>query len=207
LEWKVSSGLTDYEEAIQSMEQRVADIIAANSPELVWLVEHPPLYTGGTSARAEDLLDHNKFPVYNTGRGGEYTYHGPGQRVVYVMLDLKKREAQDIKLYVANLEKWIINSLGLLNIVGMRRQGRVGIWVEDPYGFEKKIAAIGIRVRKWVTYHGIAININPNLSHFSGIVPCGISEFGITSLQEMGCPATKGCVDGILRQEFGKVFG
>jgi lipoyl(octanoyl) transferase len=206
VEWKTSTGLTPYEEAVKAMEERVAQIAAGDAPELVWLVEHPPLYTAGTSAKEADLLEANKFPVYETGRGGEYTYHGPGQRIAYVMLDLKKREQQDIKLYVRNLEQWIINTLAVLHINGERREGRVGIWVDDGYGNEKKIAAIGIRVRKWVTYHGIAININPNLSHFSGIVPCGIAEYGVTSLQDLGCPAPMACVDEVLKQEFWRVF-
>jgi lipoyl(octanoyl) transferase len=206
VEWKTTSDLTPYDEAIRAMEERVAAIVAGDKPELVWLVEHPPLYTAGTSAKVADLLDTKRFPVYNTGRGGEYTYHGPGQRIAYVMLDLKKRNAQDIKLYVANLEQWIINTLAVLGLQGERRTGRVGIWIDDGYGNEKKIAAIGIRVRKWVTYHGIAININPDLSHFAGIVPCGIAEYGVTSLQNLGSPAPMNCVDEILKQEFGKIF-
>jgi lipoyl(octanoyl) transferase len=207
LEWKISNDLVPYETAVQTMEERVAGIVAGNADELVWLLEHPSVYTAGTSAKADDLLDGNKFPVYNVGRGGEYTYHGPGQRVAYVMLDLRKRKSEDLKLYVKNLEQWIINTLAVLNIHGERRDGRVGIWVDDGYGAEKKIAAIGIRVRKWVTFHGIAINVNPDLKHFAGIVPCGIKQYGVTSLAEMGCPAPMSCVDAILQQEFGKIFG
>ncbi|MCE3231950.1 MAG: lipB [Rickettsiaceae bacterium] len=207
MEWKTSPGLISYEEAVAQMEARVAGIIAGTEDEMVWLVEHPPLYTAGTSAKAADLLDSTRFPVYSTGRGGEYTYHGPGQRVAYVMLNLKQRNAEDLKLYVSNLEQWIINTLAVLGIKGERHKGRVGIWVDDGYGNEKKVAAIGIRVRKWVTYHGIALNINPDLKHFSGIVPCGIKEYGVTSLAGLGCPANMACLDAILQQEFGKIFG
>ncbi len=206
LQWKISDGLTPYDDAIKVMEGRVAAIISGDAPELVWLVEHPPLYTSGTSAKPEDLLDAEKFPIYAAGRGGQYTYHGPGQRVAYVMLDLKKRDAQDIKAFVRNLEEWVINSLEQLDITGERRSGRVGIWV-DCNGGEKKIAAIGIRVRKWVTYHGISLNINPDLSHFEGIVPCGISQYGVTSLHDCGKVVSMEQADNILKEEFLKIFG
>ncbi len=179
---KTSNNPVSYEDALSFMEQRVADIRKGKADECLWFLEHPPLYTAGTSAKAEDLLD-ARFPVYETGRGGQYTYHGPGQRVVYVMLDLKARQdVPDIKHYVWQLEEWIIRALERFDIKGERREGRVGIWVVQPDGGEAKIAALGVRVRHWVTYHGIAINVAPDLSHFSGIVPCGISEYGVTSL-------------------------
>lgn len=182
MELKKSQKLIPYEEAIAFMEGRVSAIRSGEKPECVWLLEHPPLYTAGTSASKEDLLE-ARFPVYETGRGGEYTYHGPGQRVAYVMLDLKKRQKEpDIKKYVWQLEEWIIQTLALLNIKGERREGRIGIWVVGKDNIERKIAAIGVRIRHWVSYHGIAINLNPDLSHFEGIVPCGIKEFGVTSI-------------------------
>jgi len=199
--------LQDYHESSQTMEQRVAQIIEGKEDELLWFVEHPPLYTAGSSAKEEDLIDKDKFPVYETGRGGQYTYHGPGQRVVYAMLNLKQRDAMDIKAYVYNLEQWVINTLTTLGIDGQRRQGRVGIWVVSDQGKEEKIAAIGIRVRKWVTYHGIALNINPDLSHFEGIVPCGISQYGVTSLKKLGITIPMNEIDDILKQEFEKIFG
>jgi len=206
VQWKISDGLINYEDALSAMENRVADIISGNKPELVWMLEHPPLYTSGTSAKESDLLDANKFPVYKTGRGGEYTYHGPGMRIAYIMLDLKKRSAQDIKAYVYNLEQLIINTLSHFDIKGERRKGRVGIWVVMPDGSESKIAAIGIRVRKWVTYHGIAINLNPDLSHFGGIVPCGISEHGITSISALGKKASLSELDRALKDEYNLLF-
>ncbi len=184
VEWLSAENPVAYDDAVMFMEERVAAVRAGQVDELVWLTEHPPLYTAGTSARDSDLLD-ARFPVYRTGRGGEYTYHGPGQRVAYVMLDLKKRQgAPDIKRYVWQLEEWIIMALATFGIDGGRREGRIGIWV-DTDGTEKKIAAIGVRVRRWVSYHGIAINVDPDLSHFDGIVPCGISEYGVTSVAEM----------------------
>lgn len=177
-------GTVAYESALSQMEARVAAIRDGEAEELIWLLEHPPLYTAGTSAKDADLLD-PRFPVYETGRGGEYTYHGPGQRVGYVMLDLKKRQqVPDIKKYVWQLEEWIIRSLAMLGVTGERREGRVGIWVSTPEG-EAKIAAIGVRVRRWVSYHGISINVDPDLSHFGGIVPCGISEYGVTSIAKV----------------------
>ena len=188
------------------MEDRVAQINLKTAQELLWFVQHPPLYTAGTSADSADLLDSNKFPVYQTGRGGQYTYHGPGQQVVYVMLDLKQRNAMDIKLYVRNLEQWLINSLAVFGVEGQRRDGRVGIWVVLEDKTEAKIAAIGIRVRKWVTYHGIALNISPNLSHFDGIVPCGISQYGVTSLEKLGIKIAKEEAQEVLQEEFNKIF-
>lgn len=183
-EWIITPGLTPYEDALAFMEERVAGIQEGTVPECIWLLEHPPLYTAGTSAKAGDLLD-ARFPVFKTGRGGEYTYHGPGQRVVYVMIDLKRHQQKlDVRAYVCALERWVIAALAPLEIKGERRDGRIGVWVETPAG-EKKIAAVGVRIKRWVTMHGIAINICPDLSHFSGIVPCGIKEYGVTSVTEM----------------------
>ena len=207
MEFKTSEKLVDYDAGVSFMEERVAGIRAGEADECVWFLEHPPLYTAGTSAKDSDLLD-ARFPVYKTGRGGEHTYHGPGQRVAYVILDLKKRQqAPDIKQYVWQLEEWIIRTLAHFDITGERRAGRVGIWVAAG-GTEKKIAAIGVRVRHWVTYHGIAINVNPDLSHFSGIVPCGISDYGVTSLSQVsGCQEVRvDALDEILRAEFETLF-
>lgn len=189
------------------MEARVAAIRAGVAPELVWLVEHPPLYTAGTSAKAGDLLDGERFPVHQTGRGGQYTYHGPGQRVAYVMVDLHRR-GRDLRSYVCNLEQWVISTLARFDIAGERRSGRVGIWVDRGNGREDKIAAIGVRVRHWVTYHGIALNVSPDLSHFEGIVPCGIADanLGVTSFADLGVDATMDDVDQALRNTFGEVF-
>lgn len=205
MEWKVSNGLVDYEGAVSAMEARVADIRSSAAADQVWLLEHPPLYTAGTSAKTSDLLN-PQFPVFETGRGGQFTYHGPGQRVAYVMLDLKKRQkSPDIKKYVCDLEGWIIRTLDRFDIKGERREGRIGIWVVTPTG-EKKIAAIGVRIRHWVAYHGISINVNPNLSHFDGIVPCGISEFGVTSLHDLGKTITMSELDQALKETFEEVF-
>ena len=211
IEWRISDSLVDYPEALAFMEQRVADIRAGSAPECVWLLEHPPLYTAGTSAADDELLDGNRFPVYQTGRGGRYTYHGPGQRIAYVMLDLKRR-GSDVRRYVHDLEEWVIQSLQGFNVIGERREGRVGIWVRNgapsnPATQENKIAAIGVRIRRWVSYHGIAINVEPDLEHFSGIVPCGIEEHGVTSLWDQGVTATMNDVDLQLRQSFEAVFG
>ncbi|WP_299616852.1 lipoyl(octanoyl) transferase LipB [Pelagibius sp.] len=210
LEWRIEPGLTGYREAVAAMERRVAAIRDGGAPELIWLVEHPPLYTAGTSARAEDLLQPDRFPVFKTGRGGEYTYHGPGQRVVYVLLDLKRR-GPDLRRYVHDLEDWIIRSLARFSVTGERRDGRVGIWVERSEGApghrEDKIAAIGVRVRRWVTYHGLAINVEPDLAHFDGIVPCGIAEHGVTSLVDLGLPVGLADIDAALRSTFEEVFG
>ena len=190
IEWTFSANPIEYDDAIAVMEGTVADIREGTSPEQIWLLEHPPLYTAGTSAKTDDLLS-DKLPVHETGRGGQYTYHGPGQRVGYVMLDLKKsQKTPDIKDYVCKLEQWIIDTLGEFDITGERREGRVGIWVVKPNGSEAKIAAIGVRVRHWVTYHGFSININPDLSHFDGIVPCGINEHGVTSFEDLGIEIT-----------------
>jgi len=204
VEWKVRPGLLPYPEAVDFMEARVEEIAAGNAPELVWLVEHPPIYTEGTSADPADLID-PRFPVFKTGRGGQYTYHGPGQRVAYVMLDLKRRKP-DVRAYVHNLEEWLIRTLARFNVKGERREGRVGIWVQRG-SREDKIAAIGVRLRHWVSYHGISLNVDPDLSHFSGIVPCGVREHGVTSLADLGIPATMADADVNLKAAFAEVFG
>ena len=213
VEWRVEPGLTPYPEALALMEARAEAIRSNGAAELVWLVEHLPLYTAGTSAQPADLVDAARFPVFNAGRGGEYTYHGPGQRVAYVMLDLKRRR-EDVRAFVASLEEWIIRTLAKFNVRGERREDRVGVWVVRPdqprrHGqpAEDKIAAIGIRLRKWVSFHGIAINVEPELSHFSGIVPCGIANHGVTSLVDLGLPVTMVDVDIALKQAFEEVFG
>ena len=214
VEWRVSSGLVEYEDAVARMEERVAAIRNDSAPELVWLVEHPPLYTAGTSARPSDLLAPDRFPVFETGRGGEFTYHGPGQRVAYVMLDLKRRTC-DVRGFVAALEKWIIDTLSEMNVSGERRDDRVGVWVTRPEKApiapgvprEDKIAAIGVRLRRWVSFHGISINVEPELEHFSGIVPCGVTGHGVTSLVDLGLPVTMEDVDINLRQAFETTFG
>jgi len=205
--WLISAEPVDYETAVAEMESRVAAIREGGAPELVWLLEHSPLYTAGTSARPEDLLNAGGLPVYQTGRGGQYTWHGPGQRVAYVMLDLQRRGA-DLRAYVRNLEEWIIRTLARFNVTGERREGRVGIWVARGGGREDKIAAIGVRVRRWVTYHGIAINVEPDLSHYGGIVPCGIADekLGVTSLVDLGLPVTMEDLDNALMAAFGEVF-
>ncbi len=209
IEWRVSPTEIPYEFAVDEMEARVAAIRAGGAPELVWLLQHPPLYTAGTSARDEELLEPGRFPVYRAGRGGRYTYHGPGQRVVYVMLDLARR-GEDVRCYVHQLEEWGIRTLARFEISGERREGRVGIWVRQRIG-EAKIAAIGVRVRRWVTYHGMAINVDPDLDHYRGIVPCGIapeiSGHGVTSLAALGVTATMANVDAALRATFDQVFG
>ena len=205
IEWKIANDLVDYNEALNFMEERVAKINEGQASELVWLVEHPPLYTSGTSSKESDLLTPKGFPVYYAGRGGQYTYHGPGQRVVYVMLDLNKR-GRDVRKYVANLERWIIESLAEFNVIGETREGRVGVWVERDGGREDKIAAIGVRVRKWITFHGICINVEPDLSHYSGIVPCGISEHGVTSLVDLGLPVNMNDLDATLKKTWDKIF-
>ncbi|AAV94677.1 lipoyl(octanoyl) transferase LipB [Ruegeria pomeroyi] len=214
MEWKITDGLTDYDAAVAFMEARAAAIAAGEAEECIWLLEHPPLYTAGTSARPADLTDPDRFPVYESKRGGQYTYHGPGQRVVYVMLDVGKR-GHDVRRFVEQLEEWVIAALAEFNIRGEIRPGRVGVWVrreDKPLTLggqpaEDKIAAIGIRLRKWVSFHGISINVEPDLSHFSGIVPCGITEYGVTSLVDLGLPVTMGDVDVALRQSFERVFG
>jgi lipoyl(octanoyl) transferase len=206
VEWRIDDAPVPYPEAVAAMERRVAAIRAGEAPEMVWLLEHPPLYTAGTSARPDDLLDPGRFPVFKTGRGGQYTYHGPGQRVAYVMLDLKRRGG-DVRAFVGNLEEWIIRTLQRFNVTGERRDGRVGIWVARGAGREDKIAAIGVRVRRWVSYHGIAVNVEPDLDHFAGIVPCGIREHGVTSLADLGLPVTLADVDVALQATFDEVFG
>jgi len=206
IEWRIDHIPVDYEGAVEAMEARVAAIRAAAAPELVWLLEHPPLYTAGTSARAEDLLDPQLFPVHRTGRGGRYTYHGPGQRIAYVMLDLARRD-RDVRCHVHRLEEWMIRTLARFGIKGERRDGRVGIWVAQPNGEDEKVAAIGVRVRRWVTYHGVALNIDPELDHYRGIIPCGIAEHGVTSLARLGAAATMAEVDDALRVTFDEIFG
>lgn len=212
--WRIADGLVDYPEAVETMEREAAAIAAGEADELVWLVEHPPLYTAGTSADAADLVMPDRFPVYATGRGGEYTYHGPGQRVVYVMLDLRRRR-QDVRAFVAALERVVITTLDSMNIRGERREDRVGVWVQRPEKpplstggiAEDKIAAIGIRLRKWVSFHGFSLNVDPELDHFGGIVPCGIRDFGVTSLVDLGLPVMMPDVDMRIRESFETVFG
>ncbi|MEO9337999.1 lipoyl(octanoyl) transferase LipB [Mesorhizobium sp. SB112] len=214
VEWRIEEGLTPYPEALAVMEARAAAIRNEGAPELVWLVEHPPLYTAGTSAQSKDLVDPDRFPVFDAGRGGEYTYHGPGQRVAYVMLDLKRRR-EDVRAFVAALEDWIIRTLGAFNVKGERREDRVGVWVVRPDRpplpdgslAEDKIAAIGIRLRRWVSFHGISINVEPELGHFSGIVPCGVADHGVTSLVDLGLPVTMADLDLALKGAFEEVFG
>jgi lipoyl(octanoyl) transferase len=212
--WRVADGLVGYEDAVAEMERQVADIADGKADELVWLVEHPALYTAGTSADSKDLIEPDRFPVFATGRGGEYTYHGPGQRVAYVMLDLKRRR-QDVRAYVAALEEVVIRTLDSMNVKGERREDRVGVWVRRPEKptlpdgtmSEDKIAALGIRLRRWVSFHGLSINVDPDLSHFGGIVPCGISAYGVTSLVDLGLPVMMADVDIRLREAFEDVFG
>lgn len=206
LEWRISDQLIEYPAALAEMEQRVRAIRAGEADEMVWLLEHPPLYTAGTSADSADLVDPDRFPVYDAGRGGQYTYHGPGQRVVYFMLDLSKR-GRNVRQFVYCLEEVIVRALDKFSVKAERRKGRVGVWVERGLGREDKIAAIGVRVRQWVTYHGIAINVEPDLSHFDGIVPCGISEHGVTSLTDLGLPVTMDDLDIVLKETFDEVFG
>ncbi len=210
VEWRVSDSVVPYPDAVAEMEMRAAEIAAGRASEMVWLLEHPPLYTSGTSGRTEDLLD-PRFPLFAAGRGGQLTYHGPGQRVAYVMLDLKRRRP-DVRAYVAGLEEWIIRTLARFNVRGERREDRVGVWVKRPDkgdGHEDKIAAIGVRLRRWVSFHGIAINVEPDLSHFAAIVPCGVADprYGVTSLVDLGHPVTMADVDVALRQAFAEVFG
>ena len=210
VDWQISERPVAYEAALRAMDTRVAAIAAGSAPELVWLLEHPPLYTAGTSARAEDVLN-ARFPVYDAGRGGQLTYHGPGQRVAYVMLNLRQR-GPDVRRFVSSLEEWLIRTLAAFNIRGERREDRIGVWVRRPDkgpGYEDKIAALGIRVRQWVTLHGISLNVEPDLSHFGGIVPCGIAEqrYGVTSFADLGLTATMDDVDLALRQQFEPLFG
>jgi len=206
VEWRISRRPVDYRAAVAEMEERVAAIRAEAASELVWLLEHPPLYTAGTSARDEDLLDPGRLPVHRAGRGGRYTYHGPGQRIAYVVLDLRRR-GQDVQCYVHQLEAWVIQTLAHFGVHGERRDGRVGIWVARGDGREEKIAAIGVRVRQWVTYHGVALNIDPELEHYRGIIPCGITEHGVTSLAALGVAVTMDELDTALHRTFAEVFG
>lgn len=214
MEWLVTEELIPYEMALAAMERRVEEINLGNAAECVWLLEHPPLYTAGTSAKSEDLVNAGSYPVYDVGRGGQYTYHGPGQRVAYVMLDLKTR-TKDVRLFVQALEQWLISTLEAFNIKGERREDRIGVWVtrpEKPKTFngsvaEDKIAALGIRLRKWVTFHGISINVNPELAHFDGIVACGVKDHGVTSFEDLGHLTTLFDVDAALRSSFEEIFG
>ena len=206
IEWRADETLVDYPTAVEEMERRVGAIRGGAAAELIWLLEHPPLYTAGTSAREEELLDPDRLPVHRSGRGGRYTYHGPGQRIAYVMLDLRRR-GQDVRCHVHQLEEWIIRLLARFAVRGERRQGRVGIWVAGVDGHEEKIAAIGVRVRQWVTYHGLALNVDPDLEHYRGIVPCGIAGHGVTSLARLGVRAPMAEVDMVLRNTFPGVFG
>jgi lipoyl(octanoyl) transferase len=202
--WFESPGLVPYPEAVASMEERVAAIRSGAAPETVWLLQHPPVYTAGTSARGSDLIDPGRFPVYRSGRGGRYTYHGPGQRVAYVMLDLRRR-GSDVRAFVAQLESWVIASLARFGVTGERRAGRIGIWV-GPDGADAKIAAIGVRIRGWVTYHGVAVNVSPDLGHFSGIVPCGLADRPVTSLHALGVRVGLDAIDAALRATFAACF-
>ncbi len=207
--WAISKGYVHYPAAVAVMEARAQAIAEGKAGELVWLLEHPPLYTAGVSAKDADLLDPERFPVFRTGRGGQFTYHGPGQRVAYVMLDLTRRE-KDVRAFVGALEAWIIETLAAFNVKGEVREGRVGVWVERKgpgWSREDKIAAIGVKLRKWVSFHGIALNVEPDLGHFSGIVPCGVSEHGVTSLVELGLPVTMDEADAALKTAFERVFG
>ena len=210
VEWRLGERLVPYDEALATMEQRAGAVATGTAPEFAWLIEHPPLYTAGTSAKPTDLIE-PRFPVHQTGRGGQFTYHGPGQRVAYLMLDLRRRGA-DVRRYVATLEEWLIRTLAAFNIRGERREDRIGVWVRRPdkgEGREDKIAAIGIRVKRWISLHGVALNVEPDLSHFQGIVPCGVSErrYGVTSLVDLGVPVTMPEVDMVLRREFEALFG
>ena len=208
VDWRADAGLVDYPGAVAAMERAVAAIADGAAPERVWLVEHPPIYTAGTSARSEDLLDAGRFPVFRTGRGGQYTYHGPGQRVGYVMLDLAGR-GRDVRRFVRDLEEWIIAALAEFGVAGERRPGRVGIWVarrSGGKGREDKIGAVGVRVRRWITFHGVSLNVDPDLRHYDGIVPCGIAEHGVTSLAKLGVAATMQEVDAVLKETFRRIF-
>jgi lipoyl(octanoyl) transferase len=204
VEWKISDQPVAYPDALALMEARAAAIAEGQAGEMIWLLEHPPIYTAGTSANEADLID-ARFPVYHTGRGGQFTYHGPGQRVGYAMLDLKSR-TPDVRAYVRDLEQWLIETLALFNVKGERREGRVGIWVQRGMK-EDKIAALGVRIKRWVTFHGVALNVDPDLSHFDGIVPCGVRAHGVTSLAELGIVVSMADVDVALKQSFQKIFG
>jgi lipoyl(octanoyl) transferase len=210
VEWRISDALVAYPDALAEMEDRAAAIADGTAGEQIWLLEHPPIYTAGTSAKDEDLID-ARFPVYRTGRGGQFTYHGPGQRVAYAMLDLKRRKP-DVRAYVRDLEEWLIQALAELGVTGERRDGRVGIWVQrgptsTSNGREDKIAALGVRIKRWVSFHGVALNVDPDLSHFAGIVPCGVKAHGVTSLADLGIVASMADVDVALKRGFSKIFG
>jgi lipoyl(octanoyl) transferase len=211
VEWRVSDGLVPYPDALAQMDERVTAIIEGSAPELVWLLEHPPLFTSGTGTRADDLAGTGRFPLFETGRGGRLTYHGPGQRVAYAMLDLRQR-GEDLRRYVAGLEEWLIRTLAQFGVAGERREERVGVWVRRPdqgEGREDKIAAIGVRVKKWVTLHGISLNVAPDLAHYHGILACGVSDplQGVTSLRDLGVDASMADVNAALRKSFDEVFG
>jgi lipoyl(octanoyl) transferase len=205
IEWRRSDHPVPYEAAVLAMEERAAAIRAGAAPELVWLLEHPSLYTAGTSAQAHDLIEPSRLPVYQSGRGGQYTYHGPGQRIAYVLLDLNKY-GRDVRCHVWRLEEWMIRTLAQFGVNGERRDGRVGVWVSGAEGREDKIAAIGVRVRRWVSYHGVALNLDPDLEHYRGIIPCGISDRGVTSLARLGVAATMAEIDAALHATFAAVF-
>ena len=204
--WAVSAAPVDYPAAVEAMERRADAIGAGEASELVWLLEHPPLYTAGVSAKPGDLLSPDRFPVFRSGRGGQFTYHGPGQRVAYAMLDLRER-GRDARGFVRALEAWLIEALGAFNVTGEMREGRVGVWVDRGQGREDKIAAIGVKLRRWVSFHGVSLNVEPDLSHFSGIVPCGITEHGVTSLVDLGLPVGLDDADAALKTAFETVFG
>ncbi len=204
IEWRIATSPVHYPEAIQEMELRVEAIESGQAPELLWLLEHPPLYTAGTSASDDELIDAHGFPIYETGRGGRYTYHGPGQRIIYALTDLRTRN-RDIRAHICRLEQWVIDVLKEFGIKGERRTGRVGIWV-DHDGREEKIAAIGVRVRRWISYHGLSLNVAPNLEHFKGIIPCGLPDYGVTSMQDIGVKASQTEVDEAFKKTFSKAF-
>ncbi len=210
VEWKVSEGLVPYPEALARMDGRALAIHEGRAPELVWLLEHPAIYTAGTSADPKDLIEPDRLPVYQTGRGGQYTYHGPGQRVAYVMLDLSKRWGQggpDLRAFVSDLERWLVRTLARFEVRGFRRRDRVGVWVDLGQGHEAKIAALGVRIRRWVSLHGVSLNVDPELDHYRGIISCVMSEHGVTSLKDLGVKASMAEVDEVLREEFERIFG
>lgn len=206
VEWRVATDPVDYSLALEEMEARAKSVADGETSEQVWLLEHPPLYTAGTSAKPSDLVEPDRFPVFKAGRGGQYTYHGPGQRVAYLMLDLRER-GRDVRCFVSGVEQLVIDTLSEFGVDGGRREGRVGVWVDMADGTEAKIAAIGIRIRRWVSFHGLSINVAPDLTHFSGIVPCGIREHGVTSLADLGISVSMDEVDQVLRQKFEAIFG
>ena len=206
VEWRVSDALVEYDRALEEMERRAKSVSDGETAQQVWLLEHPPLYTAGTSAKPSDLVEPDRFPVFKAGRGGQYTYHGPGQRVAYLMLDLRER-GRDVRCFVSGVEQLVIDTLAEFGVQGGRRDGRVGVWVDLEDGTEAKIAAIGIRIRRWVSFHGLSINVAPDLSHFNGIVPCGIREHGVTSLADLGVSVSMEEADQVLRRKFEDIFG